>query len=275
MVRLPQSPRARRRVLRFGLLGAAVGAVALVASLVPNHRGLDPEPTRNEGPASLALATRTRVATTDRQAIDRTLDRFLPAALTRRDPATAWALAGPELRSGSSLSAWKGGTSPVPYYPVLEKTFHTWRTIAVEKDAVILNLLVHAKPSSGLGSYVFSTQVVKQHGRWLVNRIYTIAIMNPPKKKTYHEIGPADFVSPPAVSRTPSNKARIGHIGILPVVLILGLVLALPLSFAGIALVRARRWRRLVQTAARTELPPLPDGYRTDAREDADLALRR
>jgi hypothetical protein len=99
--------------------------------------------------------------------------------------------------------------------------------------------------------------------------------MNPPRKKTYHEIGPADFVSPPPVARTHTRKPPIGHIGMLPVVLILGLVLALPLSFAGIALLRARRWRRLVQTTARTDLPPLPSGYRPMRDDDPNLALRR
>jgi hypothetical protein len=112
---------------------------------------------------------------------------------------------------------------------------------------------------------------VKVHGTWLVNRIYTIAIMNPPTKKTYHEIGPADFAAPPPASQTPNGKSGIGHIGILPVVLILGLVLAFPLSFAAIALIRARRWKRLVQSTARTELPPLP----SSTRETHDLASRR
>ena len=189
--------------------------------LIPSHQAANPKPTGNEGPAQLAAVTpRLRVSTADRHAIDQLLDRFLPAGLTRRSPATAWALAGPELKAGSTLADWRAGNSPIPYYPVLEKTFHTWRTIDVGPRYVIFNLLVHAQPSSHLGSYVFSGQVVKQGDRWLVNRIYTIAIMNPVTKKT-HEIGPADFVAPPPTSQTPNTKRTIG-IGIVPVISILG-----------------------------------------------------
>jgi hypothetical protein len=251
-----------------------LAVVALVVALMPGRGPVDPRPVRNEGPAQLAVATSTHVPTADRHAIDRALDRFLPAALTRRDPAATWALAGPELRSGGTLAGWKSGTSPVPHYPVLEKRFHAWRAIDVSPGSVILNLLAHAKPSSGLGSYVFSIQVVKLRGDWLVNRIYTTAIMNPPTKKTYHEIGPADFVSPPPVSRPPSTRGRIGRIGILPAVLVLCLILALPLSFAGTAIVRARRWRRRTRTSGRTDLPPLPQSYVAGTRETHDLASR-
>ena len=151
-----------------------------------------------------------RVSPADRRAIDRTLDRFVPAGVARKSPATAWALAGPELKTGSTLAAWKAGNSPIPYYPVLEKTFHTWRTIDVGPRYVVFNLLVHAQPTSHLGSYVFSGEVVKRGDQWLVNRIYTIAIMNPVTKKT-HEVGPADFVAPPPSSQTPNGKSTLRH----------------------------------------------------------------
>jgi hypothetical protein len=45
------------------------------------------------------------------------------------------------------------------------------------------------------------------------------------------------------------------------VISILSLIVLIPLSFAVIALLRARRWRRMVRANARTELPPLPSGY--------------
>jgi hypothetical protein len=264
MFRLPQSARARRRLFRGSILGGVVAVVVLIVVVIPNHQPPSAKPTGNEGPAQLAVATpHLRVSTADRHAIDRTLDRFIPAGVARKSPATAWALAGPELRSGSTLAAWQGGRSPIPYYPVLEKTFHTWRTIDVGPRYVVFNLLVHAQPASHLGSYVFSGEVVKRGDRWLVNRIYTIAIMNPVTKKT-HEVGPADFVAPPPSSQTPNTKSSAG-IGIIPVLGILALILLIPLSFGVIALVRARRWRRMVRESARTELPPLPSGYRSGA----------
>jgi hypothetical protein len=101
--------------------------------------------------------------------------------------------------------------------------------------------------------------------------MYTIAIMNPVTRTT-REIGPADFKAPPPTSQTPSGKAVIGHLGIVPVILIVGLVLLIPLGLALVALFRARRWRRMVRAGGRTELPPLPSGYGpgyTEAKEFA------
>ena len=263
MPRLAQSARARRRLFRGALGLGVVAAVALVIVLIPNHQPPSPKATGDEGPAQLASVAHVRVSPADRRAIDRTLDRFVPAGVARKSPATAWALAGPELKAGSTLAAWKAGSSPIPYYPVLEKTFHTWRTIDAGPRYVIFNLLVHARPSAHLGSYVFSGEVVKRGDRWLVNRIYTIAIMNPVTKKT-HEVGPADFVAPPPSSQTPNGKSTVG-VGIVPVLSILGLILLIPLSFGVIALLRARRWRRMVRASSRTDLPPLPSSYRPGA----------
>ena len=56
--------------------------------------------------AQLAVNTHQKLSAADRSAIDTLLDRFFPAAVERRDARTAWALAGPEMRSASSLSDW-------------------------------------------------------------------------------------------------------------------------------------------------------------------------
>jgi hypothetical protein len=192
----------------------------------------------------------------DRRRIDQTLDRFIPAAVLRQSPAAAWALAGPELKSSSSLADWRAGTSPVPYYPARGTTFHDWTTIDLTRNAVVLNLLLHPKPGSKLGSYVFSGQVVRHGPGWLVNRWYTIAIMNP-VRGSKHEIGPADFGAPQA-SGTPQSNVRRGIWGLLPA---LGILALAPLVLAGFGIrgvLRARRWRRGLVAAGRTELPPLP-----------------
>ncbi|HUZ82722.1 MAG TPA: hypothetical protein VMU73_10810 [Gaiellaceae bacterium] len=201
-----------------------------------------------------------RLTAADRRAIDATLDTFIPAGMERRDAAVAWALAGPELRSGSTLSGWRAGNSPVPYYLPTETTFHDWQAIDVERNAVIFNLLLHpVKPE--VGSYVFSGEVVKQRGRWLVNRLYTIAIMKRPTHAGPHEVGPADFAAPAGSAQSSPGKPLLGSIGIVPVVSVLALILLVPLGFGLIALFRARRWRRHVRESGRSELPPLPPSY--------------
>jgi hypothetical protein len=260
MARFVRSPRARRRLLGAGALGSVLVVVGLVVALVPNYQPKSAP--ISDAPAQLAAATpRVHLTAADRRAIDTLLDRFIPAGMERRSPATAWALAGPELKSGSTLAAWRAGTSPVPYYPARETTFHHWQTIDVGPRYVIFNLLVHARPSSHLAPYAFSGQVVKRRGRWLVNRLYTIAIMNPVTRTT-REIGPADFAAPAGSSQTPNGKPALGNLGIVPVVSILALILLIPFSLGIVALVRARRWRRLVRASARPGLPPLASRYR-------------
>ena len=271
----PESPRARRRALGATIVGVPLVVILLIVLLIPNHTPTAGEPQGDEGPAQLAAVTPpVRLKAADRRAINVFLDRFMPAALARRAPATAWELAGPELRSGSTLAAWRAGTTPVPYYPVRETNFHHWQTIEVSRGSVVFNILVHAVPAAHLGAYVFSGQVVKRNGRWLVNRIYTIAIMNPVTRTT-REVGPADFKAPPPTSQTPSGKAVIGHLGIVPVISIVGLVLLIPLGLAILALYRARRWRRMVRTGGRNELPPLPSGYDTEYTQAKEFASER
>jgi hypothetical protein len=275
MAGFAHSARARRRALGVAIVAVPLVVVVLVVLLIPNHTPTNAEPRGDEGPAQLASKTPpVRLETADRRAINVLLDRFMPAALTRHDPATAWALAGPELRSGSTLAGWRAGTSPVPYYPVSEKNFHHWQTIEVGRRSVVFNILVHAVPSAHLGAYVFSGEVVKRDDRWLVNRMYTIAIMNQVTRTT-REVGPADFKAPPPTSQTPSEKAVIGHLGIVPVVLIVGLVLLIPLGLALVTLFRARRWKRRVRASGRTELPPLPSGYGSGYSEKKEFASER
>lgn len=264
VIRIPESPRVRRR-LTWGAIAAALVAAGLaIAILVPGRSPSKAEPVGNRAPAQLAVNTHEKLAAADRRAIDKLLDRFFPAAVGRRDPAAAWALAGPEMRSASSLSDFRKGTSPVPSYPANEPTYHHWQAIDVEKGSVVLNILVHPTNPQKHATWVFSVEVVKPKSRWLVNRIYTIAVMNPPVRPATvtHELGPADYAAPPPTARTSPTKGRASRSYLVPVLAIFLVVLSIPLTLGTVALLRARRWKRAVRAAGRTELPPLPQSYR-------------
>lgn len=268
---LPSSPRARRKLAWLTTAAVLVAAGLAVAFLIPNHQAGAGKPAGNEGPAQVAITTSTKLSAADRRQIDAVLDRFIPAGMERRDPALAWKLAGPEMKVSSTLAQWQRGTSPIPYYQPKEKTFHAWTTIDAGPRYVIFNLLLHPLHPDRIGTYVFSGEVVKPDKQWLVNRLYTIAIMNGPRYSTTHELGPADFAAPGAKGQgTPESVKHT--VGILPIVLILALVILVPLGVVVGAFVRGRRWRRRVRSDARTSLPPLPSGYLREAQEQRDPA---
>lgn len=257
---LPSSPRKRRRLAAVASAGLLLVVGLTIALLIPNHAPSNPAPTGPLQPAQLAVNTKQKLPRADRRAIDTLLDRFFPAAVARRDPVTAWRLSGPEIRSASSESDFRRGTSPVPSYPANEPNYHHWRAVDVERDTVVLNILVHPKDPMKLGTWVFSTEVVKVHGRWLVNHIYPIAVMNPPTRPATvtHELGPADFAAPPPTQRNKSTSNSSSHSYLAPVAAIVALVFLIPLGVGLVALRRSLRWRRTVRASGRTELPPLP-----------------
>jgi hypothetical protein len=274
VIRIPESPRLRRRLKWVALAGSLLAAGVLVAVLIPSKGPSKDGAVGSGPPAQLAIDTHRKLSPADRRQIDTLLDRFIPAAVDRRDLTTAWALAGPELRSASSLTAFRKGDLPVPKYPANEKNYHHWRAIDVEKGSVVLNVLVHPRNPKRVGTWVFSIEVVKSKSRWLVNRIYTIAVMNPPVRPATvtHELGPADYATPPPTSRTSTTSHASSHSFLLPVVAIFALILGIPLALGVTALVRARRWRRSVRASGRTELPPLPSSYRGGSEEQKELA---
>jgi hypothetical protein len=274
VIRIPESPRLRRRLTWAAIAGLLVVAGLLIAVLIPSKSPSTGTAGGNHSPAQLAVDTHQKLSTADRHRIDTLLDRFIPAAVERRDLSTAWALAGPEMRSSSSLAEFRKGDLPVPSYPANEKNYHHWRAIDVERHSVVLNVLVHPKNPRKLGTWVFSIEVVRPKSAWLVNRIYTIAVMNPPVRPATvtHELGPADYAAPPPTSRTSTTSSASSRSFLIPVVGIFAILLLIPLGLGAGAILRAHRWRRTVRASGRTELPPLPSSYRGGAEEQKELA---
>ncbi len=258
MLAVPSSPRLRRRLTRLGVAVGVAGAIAGVALLVPEpHHNV--APTGKEGPAQVAPPINKHVSPATRRAIDATLDRFIPAGVARRSPATAWRLAGPELKSGSTLREWRRGVSPIPYYPADNRPYHGWTTIDAGPHWVDFNLLVHPSRGSKTAAWVFSGEMVQRGSRWLVNRLYTIATIERPAKSGPREVGPADFAAgAPSTGPPPRTKSGvIGSAWLLVVVGLVGLVLLVPLLYGLVGLVRGRGVRRR-ETPGHRELPPLP-----------------
>jgi hypothetical protein len=247
-----------------------VGAIVAAVVLVPDHTVPTPA-AKNAAPARSPTKTPSAHRTShhaaggrvarhhgitpaDRRAINATLDEFIPDAVGQRSMATAWRLAGPELKSASTLKQWRRHSSPIPYFPVAGNRFHGWKTIDASRNAVEFDLLVEPRAHTRYGSWVFSGEVIRHHSHWLVNRLYTTAQMQP-VRGSRHEIGTADF-SAPAAAGAPATtgRGRLSGIWLLAIAGVLGLALLFPLAFGITSVVRGRVRRSGTDRA----LPPLP-----------------
>jgi hypothetical protein len=262
---IPSSPRTRRRLVRLGIALAIVGTVTGILVLVRGPKAPSASPAKNAPPAQLVKQSK-HVSAADRRAIDKTLDQFIPAALGGRSPQTAWRLAGPELKGGTTLRQWRHGTSPIPYYPPRGQTFHSWTTVDAGPTYVDFSLLIHPQHGPKGSSEVFSGQMLKQGDRWVVNGLYTIAVFARPDKNGRHEVGPADFAAGPAASGnsqgTPppsGHSASLGKVWLLAIAGVIVLALLLPLGLGVASVIRSRRARQRYHARSEARaLPPLP-----------------
>ena len=161
------------------------------------------------------------------------------------------------------------GTSPVPYFPTREKTFGGWETVDARPNYVVFDhLLVHPKQGSQTSASIFAGEVVKSGSHWLVNRLYTIAVMKRPTKTGTHQVGPQDYAAPGASSGQGSSQTSGGTLGkqwLLVVVGLIGLALLFPLGFGIASALRSRRSRMQYTAAPSPRLPPLPRSLQTSS----------
>jgi hypothetical protein len=130
--------------------------------------------------AAMAMAMATTTATVTPAAADvptipapelsaiRVLLRsFVPEAVGRHHPGRAWDLATPAMRSTTTRADWRHGSLPVFPYPASATSFGI-RPISVSPNDVTFDLMLHPTPGSDVGVEVFTTEVQRIGGRWLV-----------------------------------------------------------------------------------------------------------
>jgi hypothetical protein len=97
-----RSPRARRRLLWLGAIALAGGVTGLVFVLLPNQKGGFEAP-RGGRPVQVVRTQRqVPLSAGSRAEIDALFDRFVPAAVERRDPAAAYDLVTSTLKTGTT-----------------------------------------------------------------------------------------------------------------------------------------------------------------------------
>jgi hypothetical protein len=243
-----RSARWRRRIIWLLVAAVPIAAVTLVVLLVPERSTIPDDITVDEGPAQLADTHVYHLLPGDRAKIDALLDRFIPAAVERRSAATAWALAGPEMHAYSSVAQWRAGNLPVPEYPAKGTTFHYWTIVYVGKKELLFNILLHPRAGLKVPSYELAGQVIRHGAGWRINRLYTIATFSHPSSKRTNVVGPNDFAAPSSSPSPATQHARLSRYYAIPLFLIFGGVVLVPLGLGLAALVRGRRFKRAIAT---------------------------
>ena len=195
-----------------------------------------------------------RLKPAEKRAIDATLDRFVPAAVQRHDLAAAYDLVTPTMRTGISRRAWAHGQTNVMTYPARGTRFHGWTIDLAEPRYVMLDLILQPRRGAHEGPMIFTLELRRTHGRWLVASFIPSASFAGAEKtgsmQAFADYGPLAGKNP-----KPKHVNRLYLIGPALVVL---LIVALPV---GIVLRGWRRDRRAEREFGRPlprELPPLP-----------------
>jgi hypothetical protein len=174
------SPRRRRRLAWAVGLGALAVAVVLAAKTFPSGEELPPETFSNRRAVNvLASEKLVKVTRRDRAAINVTLDRFVPAAVARKDPADAYAVSTPNLRSQATARQWRTGDIPVHPFPARARTFHGWTVNYAMRNHVNLDLLVMPDLRKERRPLAYTIDLEKIGGRWLVDAVFPIAAFAP------------------------------------------------------------------------------------------------
>jgi hypothetical protein len=246
------SYRARRRALWIGAVLVAGGVAALVIALLPGKHGGIASSVESGPVQTVARPKQVAVSRRTRREIDRLLDRFVPAAIARRDPAGARAFVTPNLRAQATAPEWRTGTIPVPPYDPAGKTFHGWTTIYSYPRLVSVELTLEPKiPTDPVGSFVVN---VKRLGsRWLVDGIYSAGTH-----------GGESAAAAPTAEPTTTEKVIGGSHGrlspkwLLIPLGILSLIVIVPVVVFSRDWLADRRVFRRHRRGLSKELPPLP-----------------
>ena len=176
MLRLPESHRARVRLLRRSIIATVVIIVALLIAFDRNSGHSTATPIDESKQAKVIRTPKTVKQTPEaRAAAEATLDAFVKSAVIRRNLASSWPLATPHMKIGTSHADWLAGNLPVVPYPA--SAFRTFGLTPKYSDKGILgyDVLVlpkQTKTAEAAGQQVYECELHDLHGRWLVDFCY-------------------------------------------------------------------------------------------------------
>ncbi len=205
-----------------GVLGVAV-AVAILAVVLPNTGGSGPGHFTNTPVQRVQVEKQVPFTRQRRAAVNELFDRFVPAAIERKDPGAAYDLVTAQGHSGVTREEWRHGQLPVFAYDARGTTFHGY--VVEGSYAKELDLELDLQPRSPKAGPVAYAVTLKQvGGRWLIDTIYP--------RTSYGPVEPVKGGKEP-VARQPDASLPQGKTGVawLLIAALVVLILGVPAVF--------------------------------------------
>jgi hypothetical protein len=194
-----------------------------------------------------------RLSPADKRALRSTIDRFVSSAMQRHDLAASYDLVTPTLRAGISRRAWAKGTTRVMSYPARGSHFGWTVDYALPGDAVV-DLMLQPRQGKKAGPMIFTVELKKLHGRWLVDGLVPSASFADSGRtgsmKAFGDYGPL-------AARNPEQRKVNRLLLVLPASVLL-LIVGFPTTIILRGWRRNRRAERAYPGELPRTLPPLP-----------------
>ena len=244
-MRLLSSPRRRRRLGWTALVVVALAAAAAVVAAFPEPKRLPPD--RLTAAPAVEAEQPVRLTPAMRRGIAATLERFVPAAVGRKDTALAWQLAGPGLRAGTTRRDWLEGDLPVFPFPARPTRYDQWKPAYTFRNRVGFDLMLMPHPETRRGPLAVSVDMARSGKRWLVDSWYVTAVFTGPDEKPW-VAGAPDYEAGGYGADANYNGPKFADARLSPAWFavpagLIGLGVAV---LVGFALVNVRRHRRAV-----------------------------
>jgi hypothetical protein len=239
-LRLLASPRRRRR-LAWGSSVALLLGASVSAGIVFSNTGHSSATPFEDRPAEVFKLKEIPFSGATARDAGRTITSFVQAAVLRKNLDAAWKLASPNLREGLTRRDWNEGKLPVVGFPANALASIGWRLDYAYRNDVVLDVMLAARPGTGVGTGVFLIELKRPKGRWLVDawvprKEFAAAAPAPPPAGSERRARPAAAVQP-------DNGEQISKLWFALPLGLLALVLLIPLGLV-VSSVRARRQYR-------------------------------
>jgi hypothetical protein len=155
------SPRTQSRLLWVAAVVLAAGIAAIVIAFWRNT-GTPEKQTFSNKPVQVVKKQKTVKLEPEVRVV---AGQFILTAVQRKDLPKAWTIVGPGIRQDLTYKEWLSGNIPV--VPFLQKIKLAPMKVDISSKGYAL-LEVYLLPKAGRGQ-IFSIELIKQKGHWVVN----------------------------------------------------------------------------------------------------------